>query len=115
MLDLAFDPGDLELGEVVAEADCLVKSLAALEFEGHAFLAAMLFNDPGGDARTLDGGSPDLGLAAIMDEEDLAEPDFLISFHGKLVDTDGVACRDAVLLAAGFEDCVGHGSRIVGN
>lgn len=105
---LTVDRGDLELGEVVAEADCFVETFAALEFEGDAFFATMLFYDFGGDACAFDGRCTNSGVASVIYEEDFTKLDFLVCDDGKLVDTDGVTFLHAVLLTAGFKNCVGH-------
>ena len=110
MVELTLDPGDLEFGKVVTETDGLVETLAALEFEGDAFLSAMLLNDFGENACAFNSGSSDLGAGTIVDEEDLTKLDFVVSCHWELVDTDGVSFLHAVLFTAGFENCVGHDS-----
>ncbi len=92
----------------MTKTDSLVEALTALEFEGDAFLSAMLLDDLGGDSSTFNGRSTDGGVFTIVHEEDLAELDLFISLHGELVDTESVAFLHAVLLTAGFENCVGH-------
>ncbi len=108
MSELTLDPGDLELGKVAAEADRLVVPLTTLEFEGDALFSAVLLDDLSGHACARDGWSTNLGGRTVVDEEDLTEFDFFVSSYRKFVDTDGVAFRDAILLTAGFKDCVGH-------
>jgi len=93
----------------MTEADGLVKTLTAFEFEGNALFSTMLLDDLGGDAGAFDGRSTNGGVLTIVDEEDLGEFDFVVSLHGKLVDTNGVTFLHAVLFTAGFENCVGHG------
>ena len=107
-LCLAFDPDDLQLGEMMAESDRFVESLAALEFESNAFFAAVLFDDLSGDSGSVNSRSSHLGAGSVVHEEDFAELDLVTSGHGKFVDTDGVTFLHAVLLTAGFENCVGH-------
>lgn len=94
---------------MVAKTDGLVKTLAALKFEGNAFLSAMLLDDLGRDACSFDHWGTKSCVLTIVHEENLAELDFVVSFHGELVDTEGVAFLHAVLFTAGFENCVGHG------
>ena len=106
---LALDPSDLELGEVMAEADRLVETFTALELEGDAFFTAVLLDDLGSDASALNSWSTNLGVVTIVHEENLAELDFFVRSDGKLIDTDGVTFLNAVLLTASFENCVGHG------
>ena len=107
-LCLAFDPGDFQLGKVVAESDRFVESLATLEFESDAFFAAVLFDDLSGDSGSVNSRSSHLGVGTVVHEENFAELDLVTSGHGKFVDTDGVAFLHSVLLTAGFENCVGH-------
>lgn len=94
---------------MMTETDGFVETLAAFEFEGNALLSAVLLDDLGGDAGTLDGGSTNGGVLAVVHEENLGKLDFVVSLHREFVDTDGVTFLDAVLLTAGFENCVGHG------
>ena len=107
-LCLAFDPGDFQLGKVVAESDRFVESLATLEFESDAFFAAVLFDDLRGHASSVNGRSSDPGVGTVVHEENFVELDLVTSGHGKFVDTDGVAFLHSVLLTAGFKNCVGH-------
>ena len=105
---LAFDRGDLQFGKMVAESDRFVESLATLEFESDAFFAAVLFDDLIGDSGSVYNRSSHLGAGSVVHEENFAELDLVTSSHGKFVDTDGVTFLHAVLLTAGFENCVGH-------
>lgn len=93
---------------MVAEADGLVVPLTALELECDTLFTAVLLDDLGGDAGAVNNRSAHFGVGSVIDEENFAELDFVVSGHRKLVDTDGVAFRDAILFTAGFENCVGH-------
>lgn len=93
---------------MATEADCFVETFAALEFEGNALDAAVLFDDLGGDPCSFENGTSDLGVGTVIDKENVAKLDFIVSLDGKFVDTDGVSFLDAVLFSAGFEDCVCH-------
>jgi hypothetical protein len=107
-LSLSGDPSDLELGKVAAEADRLVVTLTTLELESNAHFAAELLDDLSGHTCAGDGGSTNCGGGTVVDEENLTEFNFFVSSYRKFVDTNSVAFRDAILLTAGFKDCVGH-------
>lgn len=104
----ALDRGDLELGETAAESLGLVEALAALEFEGDALGSAELAEHFCGDRRAIDDRGTDAHIAAFTDEQGV-EADFRIQGGIELFDIELGAWFDAVLLAAGFDDCVGHG------
>lgn len=89
--------------------DSAVITFAALELEGYYLLILILIDDLG-----LDRGSGYVrcakgDLVAIHDEEDIAESGLFAGFDSELLDTQDVSFGDAVLLAAGLDDCVGHG------
>lgn len=89
--------------------DGAVITFAALELEGDYLLILILIDDLG-----LDRGSGYVrrakgDLVAVHDEEDIAESGLFAGFDSELLDTQDVSLGDAVLLAAGLDDCVGHG------
>ena len=84
-------------------------AFAALELEGDDLLILVLIDD-----LSLDRGSRNMrctkgDLVAVYDEEDIAESGLFAGFDSELLDTQDVSLGDAVLLAAGLDDCVGHG------
>ncbi len=89
--------------------DGAVITFAAFELEGDYLLILVLIDDLG-----LDRGSGYVrrakgDLVAVHDEEDIAESGLFAGFDSELLDTQDVSLGDAVLLAAGLDDCVGHG------
>ncbi len=109
---LGRDLGDLQLGEFASMADGAVISFAALELEGDDLLILVLLDNLG-----LHGGSgnvrkPKVDLVTIHDEQDVAEGCFGAGFDIEFLDTQDVSLGDAVLFAAGLDDCVGHGKSL---
>lgn len=86
-------------------------TFAALEFEGDAFRSAELVEDLGGHGCTINQGFADGGVGTIIDEKDLDEANFVIHLDVEFFDIELVALLHAVLLTAGFDDCVGHNFR----
>jgi len=86
-----------------------VVALTTLELEGDHLVVLILIdnlslNTGSGNERSAKGD-----LVAIDDEEDVAESGLFAGFDSELLDTQDVSLGDAVLLAAGLDDCVGHG------
>jgi diadenosine tetraphosphatase ApaH/serine/threonine PP2A family protein phosphatase len=106
---LACDRSDLKAGKGTAETDGLVETFAALEFERDAFRTTDLADDFCGNGSTGNRRGTDFHAVAFANENDLIEGDFRIDFDIELLDVEGVALLDAVLLTAGFDHCVGHG------
>ena len=84
-------------------------AFAAFKLEGDHFVILVLIDD-----LCLNSGSRNVGcakgdLVAVHDEEDIAESGLFAGFDSELLDTQNVSLGDAVLLAAGLDDCVGHG------
>jgi len=74
--------------------------------EDNDLLAASLAQDLGGDAGAVDDRLADNGRLAVSNEQDAAEVDRVTRRSGQLVDLELGAQFDAILLAAGFDDCV---------
>ena len=89
--------------------DGAVITFAALKLEGDYLLILVLIDDLGLNrgSRYVRGTKGD--LVAVHDEEDIAESGLFAGFDSELLDTQDVSFGDAVLLAAGLDDCVGHG------
>jgi hypothetical protein len=107
-LGLAGDAGDLDFGESAAKSFGFVMTLAALELKGDALRSAELVEDLGGHGRTINQGFAYGGAGTIIDEKDLDEANFVIHLDVEFFDIEHIALLHAVLLAAGFDDCVGH-------
>ncbi len=89
-----------------------VISLTALEFEGDDLLVLVLFDDLGLDGSPSDAGQAKVDLVPIHDEQDVIESGFGAGFDIEFLDTQNVSLGDAVLFAAGLDDCVGHGKSL---
>ena len=100
--------GDLQLGELTAVADGAVVTLATLEFEGDDLLILELGDDFGRDTRPGNEGGAEGDLITVHDEQHFADRGFCAGFDSELFDVQEVSLGDAVLLAAGLDDCVGH-------
>jgi len=103
---LAVDLGDLHHGQFLTVADLLVITLAATHLEGDDLVAADVFHNIGLDRRSGDDRIADGDVALLVDEEDAVEGVDLTRGGGQEFDLDGVACSDAVLLTAGFQNSV---------
>ena len=79
--------------------------LALLELEDDDLLAATLLDDLAEDLGTRNEGAAELGGVAA-EEENFVERDLVASGAFELLDFDEIARGDAVLLAAGADNCV---------
>ena len=79
-----------------------------LVLEDDDLLAALLAQHLGGDRGAVDERLADGGGVAVGDEQDSVEGDGVAGADVQPIDLDLRAELDAVLLAAGFDDCV-HG------
>src|SRR6478735_10317056 len=102
---LACDRGHLERGQGAAEADGLVETLAALEFEGNALGSAVLVDHLCGHGSTFHERSADFHGIPFADEQNV-KLDFGIDFGIELFDVELGAFLNAVLFTAGFDHCV---------
>ena len=93
-------------------ADGAEVALAALELEGDDLLVLELGDDFSRDASSGDMGCSKGDLVAVDDEQNIAEGSFCAGFDSELLDIEDVSFGDAVLLAAGLDDCVGHGKSL---
>jgi hypothetical protein len=100
---------------MMTEANGFVETFATLEFEGNALLSTMLLDNLSGDARSINGGSSNLGVFTIVHEKNFRELNLLVSTYRKFVDTDRITFLYAVLFTAGFENCVGPGCSVAKN
>ena len=92
--------------------DGAVITFAALEFEGDDLLILELGNHFGLHSCSGHEWCAEGDLVAINDEQDIAEGCFCAGFDSELFDIQDVSLGDAVLLAAGLDDCVGHGKSL---
>lgn len=67
-----------------------------------------MFDDVGHNGSGGDRGGADGDLPVAVEKEDAVEGDRLPGLDAETFHFEGVAGRDAVLFAAGFEDCVCH-------
>ena len=81
-------------------------TLATTHLEGDDLVAADVFHNIGLDRRSGDDRIADGDVALLVDEEDAVEGVDLTRGGGQEFDLDGVACSDAVLLTAGFQNSV---------
>lgn len=86
-----------------------VIALATLEFEGNDLVVLVLVDNLGLDAGSRDERGTKIDLVTVHDEQDVAEGGLFAGFDIKFLDTQDVSLGDAVLFAAGLDDCVGHG------
>jgi hypothetical protein len=78
-------------------------------FEGDELLAAIPAQHLGADRCAIDDGLADRGRVAVGDEKDAVERDRVTGLDVEQLHLELRADLDAVLLAAGLDDCV-HGS-----
>jgi len=109
---LSGDLGDLELGELSAMADGAVVALTALELEGDDFVVLVLLDNLGLHAGSRNKRGAKVDLVAVHNEENVTECGFFAGFGREFFDTQDVSLGDAVLFAAGLDDCVGHGKSL---
>src|SRR3954466_10241822 len=80
--------------------------LAAAEFDDADLVATTLGLDGGGDAGAGDERRANGDAFALADQQHLVEGDRGADIGFELLNTQGFALHDAVLLTAGFDDCV---------
>ena len=85
-----------------------VETLAALELEINHFFVAVLVEHRGGDGRAFEHGVADAVFTVGAVEEDLIERDGATDFGIEFFDVKFDALGNAVLFAAGFDDCESH-------
>ena len=79
--------------------------LAAALLEGDDLGAARLLDQLASDRRAGDGWCADFGRRAVDEHQDLLESDDLTGIALELLDRNRIPGSDAVLLAAGLDDC----------
>ena len=107
--DLSRDLGDLQFGKLTAMTDGAVIPLATLELESDNLVILVLIDNLGLDTGSGNEGGAKGYLVAVHNEENVAEGGLFAGFDSELLDTQNVSLGDAVLFAAGLDDCVGHG------
>src|SRR3954449_5473469 len=105
-LGLAADRGHPDAGELLAVAGAPLVAALWLELEHAQFGAAQVPEHLGLDDDAVQVAA-ELGIAVARDEQRL-EVDRGALVGGQALDEQGRALLDAVLLAAGLDDCVGH-------
>ena len=100
---------------MMTKTNGFVETFATLELEGNALLSAVLLDNLGGDACSINDGSSNLGAFTIVHEKNFGEINLVVSTYWKLVDTDRITLLDAILFTAGLENCVGHGCSLAKN
>src|SRR5215467_10987268 len=94
------DLGDLERRVRLAVTVLLPVRLAPAELEDEELLAELLGDDLRAHLGAGEGGLANLDVLAVAHEEDLAQLELGALIAGKLLDTDGRARLDPVLLTA---------------
>jgi len=92
--------------------DRAVIPLAALELECDDLLVLVLLDDFGLYRGSSNVGEAKVDLVAVHDEQNVIERGFGAGFDIEFLDTQNVSLGDAVLFAAGLDDCVGHGKSL---
>ena len=85
-----------------------VEPFAALEFEVDHFLIAMLVEHGRGDGSTFNHGITHAVFAIGAIKKDLIQRNGATHFSIELLDVEFYALGNAVLFAAGFDDCESH-------
>jgi hypothetical protein len=92
--------------------DGAVITFASLELESDDLLILVLFDDFSFHTGSGNKRETKVDLIATNDEEDITESGFFAGFGIELLDTQNISFGDAVLFAAGLDDCVGHGKSL---
>src|SRR5919198_2242628 len=106
-LGLAADRGHPDAGELLAVARTALVAALGLELEHAQLRAAQVAEHLGLDDHAVQIAA-ELGIPVAGHEQRL-EVDRRALVSGQALDEQGGALLDAVLLAAGLDDCVGHG------
>src|SRR5262245_28740406 len=102
---LGLDARDFQLSKRLTVALLAPVVLAAPQLENNDLLGAVLAEDFGAHARTLDEGLADFGGVAAH-EQHLIESQLVARVSGELFDAELLPLGDAVLLATRLDDCV---------
>lgn len=86
-----------------------VEALATLKFKSNSFRTAELINDLCLHASTINERITDRHTITLTTKKDFSDFDFSIDLNIEFFDVELVAFLDAVLFAACFDYCVGHG------
>jgi hypothetical protein len=93
-------------------ADGPMVAFAALELKGDDLVVLELLDDFGLHAGSREKRCAEVYLVTVDDQENVAESGFFAGFGIEFLDTQDISFGDAVLLAAGLDDCVGHGKSL---
>src|SRR5579875_3238266 len=98
-------PGDPHDREILPVAALALGILPAALLERNHFRSALLLHDLASHAGALDEGCTQSLLTVSRQHENVIEGHSIPRLAGKRHDGDRLPCRDAILLAAGFNDC----------
>src|SRR3954471_21655447 len=106
---LSLHSRDLHRGEALAVAVLTARALALAELEDDELGSATLLHNLSFDRRAGNLRSAELrGIAA--DHQHVVELNFVAGVASQKLHLNGVTCGNSVLLSAGADYCVGHGS-----
>src|SRR6187402_3473484 len=100
---------DLHRREALAMTGLAARTLALAELEDDQLGPAALLHDLTLDCSTCNLGGAELRRIAA-DHQHVVELHLIAGIAGEELHLNGVALRNSVLLSAGADDCVGHGS-----
>src|SRR5699024_11112269 len=103
---LAVDRGDFHLGVGLTMALANHAALLGTIGQDVELLALAVFDNLGDNRSAVHDGRANLDGALLAHGQDLVKGDFGIGFGVQLLDEDGIADLDAVLLATGLDNCV---------
>ena len=103
---LGADLLDLNLGIGLTVALTLAVALLGIVLEDADLLALAVFHHRGLHLGAGNGGGADGGVVAVQNRQDLVKDHLIAGLLGQLLDKQGVALSDLVLLTAGNNDCV---------
>src|SRR3990172_96591 len=105
---LRFDRGNLQRGLVLPVALLPAIAFPSFLFENSDLFSAKLIDDLAGNFGIGHQRRADLDFAVVTDEQDIAQGHFFAQLPGQLFNSNDVAFSNAVLFAAGSNDCILH-------
>ena len=102
------DRFDLNLGIGLSVALSLAIAFFRLHLVDADLLAAAVLHHIGGNDCAVHGGSAENGVFTVNNGQNLVKLYCVAGLYVQLLNEDDVALRNAVLLAAGFDNCVLH-------
>ncbi len=108
------DAGNLHSGQLPAMPHRAMVTLPPAVFKGDDLLVFALLDDFAGDGCARDHGRAVGELIGIRMHDDFAENSFFAWIKIEKINIDNVTFGDAMLSAAGFDDCECHGVRKAG-